>query len=116
MSSLDWVFGLLIIAAVFFLLHRMERLVGERGSIFRGTRPGEYYSFPLLLGLLVLGFSAVCWLAGVHLFTFVVAGVALVGCGVGNVRLLHRLEGESFFPSLEVGTRVPKGEVTRDDA
>ena len=116
MSRLTWELGLIIIAAVFLLLYRMERLVGERGSIFRRTRPGEFYPFPLLLGLLVLGFSAVCWLAGVHLFTFVVAGIALVGYGVGYVRLLRLLEGESFFPSLEVGTRVPNGEVTRDDA
>ena len=116
MSSLDWVLGLLIIAAVFFLLHRMERLVGERGSIFRRTRPGEFYPFPLLLGLLVLGFSAACWLAGVRLYTFIVSGIALVGYGTGFVRLLRLLQGEILFPSLEIGTRVPKGEVTRNDA
>jgi hypothetical protein len=102
-SNSHWVAGIVIIAIVFLLLHRMDRLVAVRGSIFRRTRPGEVYLFPLLLGLLVLGFAVVGWLAGMQLYLFVVAGFALLLYGLGYSDLLDQLQGRD---SIETDGQV----------
>ena len=98
-----WIVGLSVIAIVFLFLRRMERLVTERGSIFRHTRPGECYSFPLLLGLLILGFSTASWIVGVQLYLFFAAGMTLVLYGIGFKDPLVHLQGGNFYSQEEFG-------------
>ena len=88
-----WVVGLLVIAAVFCLLHRLERRIRTRGTLFPRSRPPGARRLALLLGLLVIGFCTVCWLSGAQLYGFIVVGIALVAYGLDHGALLELVQG-----------------------
>lgn len=88
-----WVVGLLVIAAVFYLLRRLERQIRARGTLFPRSRPPGARRLALLLGLLVIGFCTVCWLSGAQLYGFILVGIALVGYGLDYGALLELVQG-----------------------
>jgi hypothetical protein len=92
-ADVRWVIGLLIIATVFYLIHRLERQIRARGTLFPRSRPVGARRLALLLGLLVIGFCTVCWLSGAQLYGFILVGIALIGYGLDYGVLLELVQG-----------------------